>query len=145
MRHGHRWMAELLIVSGLLLSACAPVSEHESARAEPATVEPIEGTDLLRVTLTVRAAERLDIQTASVEAAADAKHTIIPYAAVFYTANGDTWTYTSPEPLTFVRAPIVIEHIDGDLAFLSDGPPSGTAVVTRGAAELFGTETGVEE
>jgi hypothetical protein len=26
-----------------------------------------------------------------------------------------------------------------------DGPPSGTAVVTRGAAELFGIETGVDE
>ena len=33
----------------------------------PATVEPIEGTDLLRVILTAEAAERLDMQTGTVE------------------------------------------------------------------------------
>jgi hypothetical protein len=70
---------------------------------------------------------------------------MIPYAAVFYTATGDTWTYTNPEPLTFVRVPIVVDHIRGDRVFLSDGPPSGMQVVTRGVAELYGTETGVEE
>ena len=71
--------------------------------------------------------------------------TVIPYAAVFYTATGDTWAYTNPEPLTFVRVPIVVDRIRGDRAFLSDGPPSGMEVVTQGAAELYGTETDVEE
>lgn len=138
-------MAGLLIVSGLLLSACAPVAEEEvSSENGPATTEPIEGTDLLRVVLTPDAARRLDIQADMVRDAAESG-TVIPYAAVFYTADGNTWTYTSPEPLTFVRAPIAIDRIDGDRVFLSDGPPVGTAVVTRGAAELFGTETGVEE
>jgi hypothetical protein len=57
--------------------------------------------------------------------------------------NGETWTYTSPEPLTFVRAPITVEAIDADLAYLSAGPAPGTEVVTVGAAELFGVESGV--
>ena len=145
MRQGHRRMAELLIVSGLLLSGCAQVSEEEgSIENEPAKVEPIEGTDLVRVILTADAAERLDIQADPIREATGSG-TVIPYAAVFYTADGATLTYTNPEPLTYVRAPIVVDHIKGDLVFLSDGPPSGTAVVTRGAAELFGTETGVEE
>lgn len=68
---------------------------------------------------------------------------VIPYAAVLYDLNGDTFTYTSPEPLVFVRHPISIDYIEGDLAVLSDGPPSGTAVVTVGAAELYGTESGI--
>lgn len=144
MRHGRRWMSGFLIASGLLLSACASVAEEGEPVEHAAVVEPIDGTDIARLTLTSAAVERLDIRTSEVLEAVRSE-TVIPYAAVFYTATGDTWTYTNPEPLTFVRAPIVIDHIDGDRVFLSDGPPAGTAVVTLGSAELFGIETGVEE
>jgi hypothetical protein len=143
MLHRRRWMTGFLIIAALLFSACAAVPEEEEALHEPATLEPIEGSDLSRVTLTEEAAVRLDIEVEPVLDAGSA--TMIPYAAVFYTATGDTWTYTNPEPLTFVRVPIVVDHIRGDDVFLSDGPPSGVEVVTQGAAELFGTETGVEE
>ena len=68
---------------------------------------------------------------------------VVPYAAVLYDAKGDTWVYTNPNPLTFVRHPIHIDYIEGDLAVLSDGPAAGTAVVLVGAAELFGAETGI--
>jgi hypothetical protein len=62
---------------------------------------------------------------------------------VLYDAKGATWVYTNPSPLTFVRHAIHIDHIQGDLAVLSDGPPVGTALVIVGAAELFGAETGI--
>jgi hypothetical protein len=136
-------MAGVLILSGLLLSACAPAPEEESSGNSAATIEPIEGSDLVRVILTAEAAERLDMQTVPVRDA-DGTQTVIPYAAVFYGPTGDTWAYTNPEPLTFERSPIIIDHFEGDLVFLSDGPPFGTAVVTQGAAELFGVETGVD-
>jgi hypothetical protein len=68
---------------------------------------------------------------------------IVPYAAVIYGPRGETWVYTNPEPLTFIRNPIVIDYIEGDQVVLSDGPPPGTKVVTVGAAELYGTESGV--
>jgi hypothetical protein len=138
-----RWVTGILIITGLLLSACASVAEEEGALHDPATLEPIEGSDVSRVTLTEEAAVRLDIEVDPVLLTGSA--TTIPYAAVFYTATGDTWTYTNPEPLTFVRVPIVVDHIRGDDVFLSDGPPPGMDVVTQGAAELYGTETGVEE
>jgi hypothetical protein len=144
MRHGHRWRVGLLILLVPVLSACAGTEEEAEPVEHAAVVEPIEGTDLARLILTSDAVERLDIQTSDVLEAARSQ-TLIPYAAVFYTAAGDTWTYTNPEPLTFVREAIVVDHIDGDRAFLSAGPPVGTAVVTLGSAELFGTETGVEE
>jgi hypothetical protein len=144
MRLDRRWMAGLLLISGLLLSACASAEEEGEPVEHAAVVEPIEGTELALLTLTPEAVERLDIQTSTSRDVAGSG-TEIPYAAVFYTATGDTWTYTNPEPLTFVRAPITIDHIDGGRAFLSDGPPAGTAVVTQGLAELYGTETGVEE
>ncbi len=133
----------LLILVGLFVSACAGVPEEEEAINEPATLEPIEGSDVLRVTLTQEAAERLDIEGDPVLDVGTS--TKIPYAAVYYTSTGDTWTYTNPEPLTFVRVPIVVDHIRGNQAFLSDGPPPGMEVVTQGSAELYGTETGVEE
>ena len=56
-----RWMTGLLI-AGLLLSACASVAEEEEALHEPATLEPIEGSDVSRLTLTEEAAVRLDIE-----------------------------------------------------------------------------------
>jgi len=64
---------------------------------------------------------------------------------VLYGVHGETWVYTNPEPLVFIREPIVIDYIEGDLAVLSEGPEAGTAIVTVGAAELFGTETGVSK
>jgi hypothetical protein len=69
---------------------------------------------------------------------------VVPYAAVIYDPEGKTWVYTEPKPLTFVRAPVSVAYIDGDLAVLSEGGPAdGTAVVTVGVPELYGTELGV--
>jgi hypothetical protein len=65
---------------------------------------------------------------------------VVPHSAVIYGAHGESWVYTSPEPLTYVRHPITIDYIENDLAVLTDGPPAGTDVVTVGVAELFGTE-----
>jgi hypothetical protein len=69
----------------------------------------------------------------------------MPYAAVLYDKQGKTFTYTSPKPLVFVRHSITVDHIKGNDAFLSNGPPPGTAVVTVGSQELFGVEYEVEE
>ena len=68
---------------------------------------------------------------------------VIPYSAVLYGLHGETWVYTNPEPLVYIRYPITVDYIDGDQAVLVDGPPVGTAVVTVGSAELFGAESGV--
>jgi len=70
---------------------------------------------------------------------------IVPYASVIYDVNGGAWVYTSPEPLVFIRQSIRIDYIEGDLAFLTEGPPAGTQVVTVGGALLLGAETGVSK
>jgi hypothetical protein len=70
---------------------------------------------------------------------------VIPYAAVIYDTEGNTWVYTNPEPLVFVRQPIVVDYFAGDSAVLSEGPESGTAVVIVGGSELLGTELGVSK
>lgn len=65
---------------------------------------------------------------------------VAPYDAVLYDIRGATWVYTNPEPLVFVRHSVIIEYIDKGLAVLTEGPPSGTAIVSVGVAELYGTE-----
>ena len=70
--------------------------------------------------------------------------TVIPYAALIYGVDGDTWTYTNEEPLSYVRYPVTVDYIDGDTAVLLDGPEAGVEVVTVGAAELLGVEFGLK-
>ena len=147
MQRSNRWMmVVLLILGGLLLSACAK-APAAATHVSPSKVEAIEGSEFKRVTVTEKAAQRLDIQTVLVRDMEidGAKRLVVPYAAVLYGLNGETWAYTNPEPLVFVRQPINIDHIEGDLAVLLDGPAIGTAVVTVGGAELYGAEVGVSK
>jgi hypothetical protein len=158
MRRSHRWIVVVPVMAGLHLAACHKGAD-KPAQIKPAKVEHIDGSELSRVILTAKAAERLGIATVAVSEAsatrsgggggsvrevqltqAGARRKVVPYAAVLYDAQGNTWVYTSPEPLVFVRHRITVEYIAGDQAVLADGPPSGTAVVTVGAAELFGAE-----
>jgi hypothetical protein len=139
MKRGRRWMAAILLVAALLLSACGEAPSDEHVINEPLTLEEVEGTELTRITLTESAAERLGIQTAPVEAAGEL--TVIPSAAVLVDTEGIFWVYTNPEPLVFLRHEIRIDHEEADRTFLSAGPSLGAEVVTVGVAELSGAES----
>ena len=69
--------------------------------------------------------------------------TQVAYSALLYDIKGATWVFVSTGPRVFVRAPVTVDHIEGDVAFLSNGPPVGTPVVVVGATELYGAEVGV--
>lgn len=147
MRHRERWIIAAFLVAGLPLSACAASSPEETGDP-PAKVQLIEGSDQARVILSEDAARRLGIETTEVQASSSAPGAgtlIIPYAAVLYDPAGDTWTYTNPEPLVFIRQPVQISDIREGQAYLGSGPPAGTQVVTVGASELLGIEYKVGE
>ena len=259
MQRINRWMFVIPVIAALQLSACTP-KPTAGEKILPAYVEPIEGSNLKRVVLTAKAAERLNIQTVPVreeqvtrtrtvggvvvavlegdtagssgiwvrvllnvsdlnqvdrgqsvlirllddeddgedqdddlEAEADeppeglgvddsddndleegalyyvvanadqslipgqrvwvqlpllgsgTSRLIVPYAAVIYDVNGETWVYINPEAQVFIRQSVSIDYIEGDLAFLTDGSSAGTDVVTVGGAELYGAETGVSK
>jgi hypothetical protein len=129
------------VLAGLHLAACQQAAEKKE-KVAPAHVEHIEGEEVSRVTLTEKAAERLAVTLDVVrdERVGGALRKVVPYGAVLYDVNGRTWVYTSPESLVFVRREIVVDHIAGDLAVLTEGPPAGTRVVTLGATELHGAE-----
>ena len=138
MKHISHWLLVMLVFAGLLLSACGAKTASPE-KIVPSKLEPIEGTDLSKVILTEKAAERIGVETTP------ASGTEVPYAAVIYDIEGNTWIYTNPEPLTFVREPVIIDHIDGDTAFLAESLPGELNVVTVGVAEIYGTETGVSK
>jgi hypothetical protein len=139
MKHINRWFIVTVILAGLLLSACGGQVPVTGEKVAPSKLEPIEGSELSRVILTEKAAERLGIETVK------SSGSEVPYAAVIYDIEGNTWVYTNPTPLTYVRAPIMIDRIEGETAFLSEGLTSDLTVVTVGVSELYGTETGVSK
>lgn len=68
---------------------------------------------------------------------------VVPFSSLLYDINGETYVYISPEPLKFLRVPVVVERIEDDKVILEEGPAAGTNVVTVGAVELYGADTGV--
>lgn len=140
MKPWRRSVAAIAVIAALLLSACGEPPSEEHVIDEPLTLEEVvvDGTEFTRITLAQSAAERLGIETASVERAGG--RLAVPASAVFVDPDGTFWVYSSPEPLVFVRHEITIAREERNRAFLSAGPPPGTDVVTVGVPELYGAE-----
>lgn len=126
-----------LVAALLLCSAC----QQKPETSEPSIFKDT-GETLYRVRLTASKAEEYHIQTAPVgeEQVAGEWRKVIPAAAVVTDPQGKTWTFTSPEPLLFVRTPIHVDFVDGEWAVLSEGLPTGAEVVTVGADKLVSNE-----
>ena len=145
MHPGRRTFAALVV--GLAVAACGQQAQVQgvTSNVQAVVVEKIAGSELERLSLSEHAAQRLGIETAPVASSptGSAGRLLVPYSAVVYDSTGTTWAYTSPEALVFVRQKITVDHIAADQAVLASGPDVGTLVVTVGAAELWGVETGV--
>jgi hypothetical protein len=129
----------------LLLAACG--TPPPPVASKPADVIPIAGTELNKVVLTADAALRIGIKTAPVElrgSGTTAARLTVPLSAVVYDPNGVTWVYTQVDTLTYVRERVTIAGVEGEDAVLGAGPTPGVKVVIVGAAELLGSEYGVE-
>lgn len=69
---------------------------------------------------------------------------MIPAAAILRDIYGGEWVYVATGKQTFERRRIEIAAMQGGSAMLARGLKPGEAVVTAGAAELFGTEFGTK-
>ncbi len=120
-----------------------PVVEDTSS--VPAT--PVRAATTTARTAAARARTARRASAAARRAAAAAgrapKKTVVPLTAVVYDPQGVAWVYTATATRTFVRTKIVIDHTSSGSAYLSSGPPVGSAAVTVGASELLGAEYGV--
>jgi hypothetical protein len=140
MKQMSRWTMAALLAAALPLAGCSKqVVAHQAEH--PSTVEAIPGSDLKKVTLTEKAAQRLDLATGQV-GDQDGQR-VVPYSSLIYDFQGKTWVYTRVAPRTFVRHQIEIDRIVGDRVLLKSGPPTGTVVATVAVAQLYGTEFAV--
>ncbi|MBF9238076.1 efflux RND transporter periplasmic adaptor subunit [Hymenobacter sp. BT683] len=78
----------------------------------------------------------------TVGAAASTPALTIPAAALLYDASGGQWVYVRTAPQQYTRQRVEVQRTLGDQVVISRGVKAGAAVVTDGAAELFGTEFG---
>jgi hypothetical protein len=143
MRSKIRWAAAALVLVALL-AGCEQIKEVAHKARASYTIEKVGDTGFSRVTLEAKAAERLAVATSPVRTVKTAKGLMksVAYSAIIYGTKGETWTFTSPQRLAFVREEVTVDHIAGDVAYLSVGPANGTEVVTVGAAEIYGLEKG---
>lgn len=136
----------VLALVGALVVVSGCNQEQVAEKHHPAKIEETAEKGIMKITLEPRAAERIGLETQALgEASVTVKgqtmtRKVMPYGALMYDTKGETWTFTSPEPLVFIRHKVAVESIDGDRVVLTEGPPAGTAVVTVGAAELMGVE-----
>jgi len=131
-----RYVVVAMLGTVLVVSGCKVDKVEE--KHHPAKLEETSEKGIMRVVLEAQAVERIGLQTTQV--VAEGGRLMLPYGAIMYDTKGQTWTFTNPEPLTYVRHKVVVEDIEGDRVTLSEGPPAGTTVVTIGATELMGAE-----
>lgn len=137
-----------LLVGGVVAGCGDEGSTYK--KVEPATIEKIDGSKLMRITLTPEAVKRIDLKTVVVRetqvnavGASTVVRKVVPYGSLIYDEYGKTWVYASTGERSFERKAVEVDYIDGDNAVLASGPPKQTHVATSGAAELYGVEGGI--
>jgi multidrug efflux pump subunit AcrA (membrane-fusion protein) len=148
MRRARGRLVAVLVVAGVGAAGCGGSSPDQPS--PPAVkVTPVAGTQLKKLVLSQEAAERLGITIgrARLGPASHGKRlVVVPFDAIIYDPNGSASVFTNPARLTYIRHPVKVDRVAGEQALIAPGVVApGAAVVTEGASELLGAETGVEE
>jgi hypothetical protein len=133
-----------LAVIAAILAACtvAGCGGGGATTVPPASrIEALPGSSAGKIVLSATGAQRIGIETAPASRAGAS--ILIPYSALVYDPSGNAYVFTSIAPLTYTEVPVTVDHIDGNEAYLTKGPTRGAQVVTVGAEELLGVQTGV--
>jgi hypothetical protein len=126
------------VMIALLVAACTHADDEAGPGYAPATIGSADAAGVKTVTFTEDAAKRVRLQTSPV--VASGRGVAVDYAALIYDKKGQSWVYTVPQPLTFLRVKVTVDRIEESRATLSVGPAPGVQVVTTGAAEVYGAE-----
>ena len=141
MRLAKSALVALAVIGAGALAGCG--SSGEPKISASGVLVNQTATSAGQIILTQVGAQRIGVQTAPARTASAAAVTVIPYSAVVYDPSGKAYAFTNPRPLTFVEVPISIQRIVGNSVYLTQGPRAGAKVVTVGAEELYGVQTGV--
>ncbi|WP_020472207.1 efflux RND transporter periplasmic adaptor subunit [Zavarzinella formosa] len=128
--------------------AAKPGRSEQTAKSVPAapSANPLAGTVDLFYELENRESKYSPGHRVSVRLPLDDPDDslTVPWDAVFHDIHGGTWVYEQLSEGTFTRRRVEVRYVTGNVAYLKPGsaPKPGTVVVTKGTAELFGTEAG---
>jgi hypothetical protein len=136
------------LVPAGLLAATALAGCGSSAAPEPPTA-----AHLIRsaarphgvIVLSALGAQRIGLSTATVHPGARRAGVLVPASAIVYDPDGRPLTFLRLSPLHFAEQPVDLARFSGGVAVLRHGPRPGTQVVSVGAEELLGVQSGVLE
>ena len=99
----------------------------------------------MSVVLTPLGAQRIALRTERATAAPGGQ-VAVPYDALVYEPAGEPAVYVATGALTYTRYLVPVTVIAGQTVYLRPGSlPAGATVVTQGAEELLGVQSGVGE
>jgi multidrug efflux pump subunit AcrA (membrane-fusion protein) len=138
-------------LSALALAACGSSTHPHIASA--ARLVRVPGSAAGKIVLSAVGAQRIGLATVTVRTVPRPKHAgkrtaggptvSIPGSAVIYDPSGRTYAFVSIGRLSFAEVRVVVDHMNGATAYLRSGLRPGARVVSRGAEELYGVQTGV--
>jgi hypothetical protein len=131
-----------IVATAMSVPGCSGSEPDDGDSYRPAEIEEIEDSDATRVTLTADAAARIGLELASAQR--NGEYITIPYAALIYDDDGEAWVFEADAELTFIRTGVVVDRVEGDVAWLSEGLSHADPVVTAGATELYGAELEID-
>jgi hypothetical protein len=147
------------LVVALAVGACG--SSHTARVTPAARLISTPGNSAGKIVLSSVGAQRIGLTTStarrvpqvkvhrgahksgSASHVASGSTVIIPSSAVIYDPSGKTYAFISVGHLTFTEVPVAVNYMSGNLAYLRNGPHAGSKVVSTGAEELYGVQTGV--
>jgi hypothetical protein len=132
----------LAVAAALAVAVTGCGTSHHSSIPPAARLEHAPGGRATRIVVSASGAQRIGLRTRRAGRAAGPT-VAIPYSAVIYDPSGRTYAFVAVAPLTFTEVRVKVDRIDGSTAYLREGPHAGSQVVSTGAAELYGVQTGV--
>ncbi len=141
------WAMPLLAIPCAAVAGCGASSSPPPAPS--AILEHAGGGLPARIVLSPLGAQRIGLRTATALAAPAATGTsgtqsVIPFSAIVYDPSGATFAFVALQvPRTFTEMRIKVARVDGSVAYLRSGPRPGAKVVSVGAEELYGVQSGV--
>jgi hypothetical protein len=125
----------------LLVIGCDRHNQVTDKEEKPVVIKKVAGSEFDHVILTQESVKRIGLETTAVKIISSTPPKFaIPYSAIIYGLQGETWVYIVVKPLEFVRTPVEIDHIENGVVILTKPPPIPGEIVSVGASELFGSE-----
>ena len=136
----HARISVLVAAAGIAVGLAGCGGSPRAPLSSPARIE--HGPHGTRIVLSASGAQRIGLRTARTHSARGPM-VAVPASALIYDPSGKTYAFIAVQDRTYAEVHVRVARIDGDTALLKNGPRVGDQVVSTGAEELYGVQTGV--